>query len=234
MLLLLRNWTLSFQSSRSLRTATRSANTSGAAPSHFNPRSPCGPRHLATLSRVLLVPFQSSRSLRTATGNFGDHDNMTKISILAVLADRDAPLTSSPPGVLNFNPRGPCGPRLGLAPLLPLSPVFQSSRSLRTATRHFLDSLLVFVFQSSRSLRTATYTIWTLPQTESYFNPRGPCGPRRGLRSIIASGISISILAVLADRDLREENTCRRSFLFQSSRSLRTATPGRFVLFSLL
>ena len=161
-LLLLRNWTLSFQSSRSLRTATRSANTSGAAPSHFNPRSPCGPRHLATLSRVLLVPFQSSRSLRTATGNFGDHDNMTKISILAVLADRDLELDLSRKNrTKHFNPRGPCGPRL-----------FIKFLNLESET-----------FQSSRSLRTATTRPGGCPSHRPYFNPRGPCGPRHGRTS---------------------------------------------------
>ena len=56
-----------------------------------------------------------------------------------------------------------------------------------------------------------------------YFNPRGPCGPRLHRRRN-PPGRDISILAVLADRD--DNPALRRTInqLFQSSRSLRTAT----------
>ena len=79
------------------------------------------------------------------------------------------------------------------------------------------------VFQSSRSLRTATMKAFPQLQSLSNFNPRGPCGPRprigheegpptefqssRSLRTATPDGDAlrlegqISILAVLADRD---------------------------------
>ena len=59
------------------------------------------------------------------------------ISILAVLADRDVPPLFIIPGIT----------------------VFQSSRSLRTATGGTADFYYIIKFQSSRSLRTATM-VW--------------------------------------------------------------------------
>ena len=82
-----------------------------------------------------IAVFQSLRSLRTATPSrlaearaaagisilavLADRDVYLKregcpysISILAVLADRDARRGSRRRGWRNFNPRGPCGPRL--------------------------------------------------------------------------------------------------------------------------
>ena len=82
----------------------------------------------------------------------------------------------------------------------------------------------IAVFQSLRSLRTATPSGPTPPGTAAYFNPRGPCGPQlpsvpssflrgefqslRSLRTATPSRLAearaaagISILAVLADRN---------------------------------
>lgn len=41
----------------------------------------------------------------------------------------------------------------------------------------------IAVFQSLRSLRTATPSGPTPPGTAAYFNPRGPCGPRQQRRA---------------------------------------------------
>ena len=128
----------------------------------------------------------------------------------------------------------------------------------------------IAVFQSLRSLRTATPSGPTPPGTAAYFNPRGPCGPRPDSFTALSLHQSyfnprgpcgprpyclcwrdvldaISILAVLADRDrpapllyciqtsFNPRGPCGpRQFHhglavhlneFQSSRSLRTATP---------
>ena len=79
--------------------------------------------------------------------------------------------------------------------------LFQSSRSLRTATDAINQNTLTTAFQSSRSLRTATQAghPWQCDR-------------------------HISILAVLADRDCTPERYERSEQIFQSSRSLRTAT----------
>ena len=59
---------------------------------YFNPRGPCGPRPPASPSGGPRRRFQSSRSLRTATGPERHQHGHHAISILAVLADRDAGL----------------------------------------------------------------------------------------------------------------------------------------------
>ena len=174
--------------------------------SNFNPRGPCGPRRNAE---------DKARSV-------------FQISILAVLADRDPQaITGEGEARKNFNPRGPCGPRQHIhglpdhaanisilavladrdssRPKMPTTPpIFQSSRSLRTATVEAVSIVLISkLFQSSRSLRTATSLSGggdpmlyisilavladrdrrvrlTLIAGTLDFNPRGPCGPRRG------------------------------------------------------
>ena len=63
-------------------------------------------------------------------------------------------------------------------------------------------TLYLPVFQSSRSLRTATSFDRGGHRLPDNFNPRGPCGPRQFFRNEIAHIKNISILAVLADRDV--------------------------------
>ena len=82
------------------------------------------------------------------------------------------------------------------------TPKFQSSRSLRTATVVYVNGYAATLFQSSRSLRTATI--------------------RRGYEQRPVP--TISILAVLADRDIGISISVVFLGVFQSSRSLRTAT----------
>ena len=172
------------------------------------------------------------------------------ISILAVLADRDRRWPRCRAPRRHFNPRGPCGPRLATPSRFGLRTGFQSSRSLRTATykSRFLGSIRgisILAVLADRDLITGE--ILPLPR---HFNPRGPCGPRllahrqdRGAKIFQSSQslrtatcdcaykehihFSISILAVLADRDLADPCKYSRRGIFQSSRSLRTATALR-------
>ena len=65
------------------------------------------------------------------------------------------------PTRIYFNPRGPCGPRLLLR------------RPVRRRG----------IFQSSRSLRTATSPLPARVVMAKNFNPRGPCGPRQQRRA---------------------------------------------------
>ena len=195
-----------FQSSRSLRTATQepelplickdisilavladrdhSHGAAGIALS-ISILAVLADRDALTPERYAPPAFQSSRSLRTAT------------------ADANGPWDYNQ----NFNPRGPCGPRLFVKLLNLEGKTFQSSRSLRTATR-ILPRLILrrLPFQSSRSLRTATWLLVRCRVSSEFqssrslrtatpprggplmraeglnFNPRGPCGPRRDER----------------------------------------------------
>ena len=91
------------------------------------------------------------------------------------------PSGPTPPGTAAyFNPRSPCGPRPPPEQTAAMMAEFQSSRSLRTATIGSPGHPRANQFQSSRSLRTATSA---QPQ-------------------LVHLTALISILAVLADRDL--------------------------------
>ena len=148
----------SFQSSRSLRTATGCRAACPNRARDFNPRGPCGPRQACYGSpaarrpnfnpRGPCGPRQGSRRRKKRSrpisilAVLADRDksiNVThrsiSISILAVLADRDKFHHQKALINLHFNPRGPCGPRLNRADQQIELSLFQSSRSLRTATK---------------------------------------------------------------------------------------------------
>ena len=100
-----------FQSSRSLRTATWS--------------------YRATITPMI---FQSSRSLRTATDYRYKPSQVTGISILAVLADRDTMRTVEKAGIEAISILAVLADRDPPAWWAACWAAFQSSRSLRTAT----------------------------------------------------------------------------------------------------
>ena len=149
-----------FQSSRSLRTATMSSSQVRAA----------------------RVTFQSSRSLRTATHFSELPGDGVAISILAVLADRDLAIPAPAPAHEDISILAVLADRdAAFRPGAQSTRIFQSSRSLRTATAVSWSPVISRdIFQSSRSLRTATCGARrSRPGSPPYFNPRGPCGPRQ-------------------------------------------------------
>ena len=125
-----------------------------------------------------------------------------------------------------FNPRGPCGPRPSSRRSRILGFVFQSSRSLRTATsaeqariqREWQISILAVLADRDGTRFPPRYSgryfnprgpcgprLRKMPNVKRLlildFNPRGPCGPRRPPKYFERLFENISILAVLADRD---------------------------------
>ena len=130
---------------------------------------------------------------------------MTKtISILAVLADRDLVTVISPSFLITISILAVLADRDNLTfstgrrhtDFNPRGPCGPRQDAKHQATAHT-------GFQSSRSLRTATNHREKLQMTQS-----------------------ISILAVLADRDSSRSAARAKALAFQSSRSLRTATCG--------
>ena len=77
----------------------------------FNPRGPLGPRLTSRSSSSQRSRFQSTRSSGTATRTHGDTVPARRISIHAVLWDRDIRCECASPNSSDFNPRGPLGPR---------------------------------------------------------------------------------------------------------------------------
>ena len=125
---------------------------------YFNPRAPCGARQ-------------------------GDHLGGTPlraISIHAPHAGRDRCRRSDRRGKYYFNPRAPCGarPRRLIRPTP--RPTFQSTRPVRGATIFSPASVLLALFQSTRPVRGATRRANRPMAATSNFNPRAPCGARRG------------------------------------------------------
>ena len=192
-----------FQSSRSLRTAT--ANRHDTA--------------------ELSWEFQSSRSLRTATALSKRLSDRLSISILAVLADRDPSRPPPGPPPCHFNPRGPCGPRPHVDDSRASEEIsilaVLADRDLPLMVEHDAGEISILAVLADRDI--ALISIALPPY---HFNPRGPCGPRRGLPGCLGRPHGISILAVLADRDSSPWRLPQPPPIFQSSRSLRTATHG--------
>ena len=111
-------WTLLFQSTHSLRSATA-----------------------CTRAHVTSTQFQSTHSLRSATGQPGTIKETLKVSIHALLAecDRFRNLVTRP--VCGFNPRTPCGVRPKTTKRKETIMKFQSTHSLRSATLGKSDKL---------------------------------------------------------------------------------------------
>ena len=101
----------------------------------FNPRTPCGVR----LHRTRLInkhkSFQSTHSLRSATMGYTAKWAFGLVSIHALLAECDMAYHSRDRGRGSFNPRTPCGVRPVPASCLLSYTQFQSTHSLRSATR---------------------------------------------------------------------------------------------------
>ena len=174
-----------FQSTRHApragRDCTMSLGTSTAT-RNFNPRAPCGARLKKKLFSPVTVEFQSTRPMRGAT------------TCPCSLSLRDR----------HFNPRAPCGARRYRRASRPMAATFQSTRPMRGATTFGVAKISPYeLFQSTRPMRGATSggrrmmhvdagfqstrpmrgaTRKRKPQHEDFsdFNPRAPCGARRG------------------------------------------------------
>ena len=189
----------------------------------FNPRTPYGVRRRPAPAWCLPRRFQSTRSLRSAT-DYGFRVQLEyDVSIHALLTECDPGWPRSTGNWTGFNPRTPYGVRLRYQLNLTETRQFQSTHSLRSATRTMKRILENISFQSTHSLRSATHNgnsskaralvsihalltecDWkpTRPwPTATGFNPRTPYGVRPALRGYR-----------------------RRNDGFQSTHSLRSAT----------
>ena len=145
----------------------------------FNPRTPCGVRHMAEKANSNHRKFQSTHSLRSATNSAPRKRNSYTVSIHALLAECDQMGHGNFRQKLRFNPRTPCGVRLNITEKTLFPVVFQSTHSLRSATKWGTETFVknsvsihallaecdmteacqengTYVFQSTHSLRSAT------------------------------------------------------------------------------
>ena len=123
-----------FQSTHSLRSATLVSFGIVNVPCGFNPRTPCGVRPAGASCPSSCSPFQSTHSLRSATVRWPHPRSVhwfqsTHSLRSATVYHRHLPVRRS-----CFNPRTPCGVRLGIFWHCKCSTWFQSTHSLRSAT----------------------------------------------------------------------------------------------------
>ncbi len=134
--------------------------------------------------------FQSTHSLRSATWLMRALVAELEVSIHALLAECDWGHTHRQAAAYRFNPRTPCGVRLKPVIDLLFGDWFQSTHSLRSATRGIAGS------SKNRSVSIhallAECDAADLPPTlrRYCFNPRTPCGVRPFLTGFHASLLS--------------------------------------------
>ena len=80
---------------------------------YFNPRSPCGERRALAQMSDVTDRFQSTLPVRGATQHRQVQQGRSFISIHAPRAGSDVKPFLSSPAIAYFNPRSPCGERLG-------------------------------------------------------------------------------------------------------------------------
>ena len=144
----------------------------------FNPRTPCGVRPALAVLGERDFLFQSTHSLRSATHMELGHDAALGVSIHALLAECDRIGVDDWMIPTGFNPRTPCGVRLGNGGSFPLVSRFQSTHSLRSATADLVSTCIPEQVSIHALLAECDKkkAIWC--RSFCCFNPRTPCGVR--------------------------------------------------------
>ena len=168
--------------------------------------------------------FQSTRPMRGATPFERCVYPALKISIHAPHAGRDQVNSYRVRLSSYFNPRAPCGARLGVnAPIMPVpipSPAPQGGRDRRRSRSR--SSKTNFNPRAPCGARPPPNTPL---RSASHFNPRAPCGARLNPDIVAIDIDGISIHAPHAGRDPPHPWPLPvQQFLFQSTRPMRGAT----------
>ena len=217
-----------FQSTHSLRSATGDCASYSSVSSSFNPRTPCGVRLNIESSSDEEEEEVSIHALLAECDQWLLSRGYTPtVSIHALLAECDSNFLLLFRRGSGFNPRTPCGVRPIPRSFTPPAKRFQSTHSLRSATRYIEQrdvlrnvsihallaecdsqvataSISYLPFQSTHSLRSATFHASFRGLGVYCFNPRTPCGVRHHNRFLFEEAPE-----------------------FQSTHSLRSATESR-------
>ena len=144
----------------------------------FNPRTPCGVRHEAGFTGGDFELFQSTHSLRSATQDQYQLLYLLKVSIHALLAECDSSRSSGFFQYYGFNPRTPCGVRPTVSNRIQELEQFQSTHSLRSATRASMNIDPGAVVSIHALLAECDLAKINNVGFTCGFNPRTPCGVR--------------------------------------------------------
>ena len=177
---------------------------------------------------IMDVKFQPTRPLRGATFYLGVISASVDISTHAPLAGRDLVMVLILTTIL-ISTHAPLAGRDDCAPYSFDKSLISTHAPL--AGRDALTSAMVMCrrkFQPTRPLRGATSGTYTGSCAILDFNPRAPCGARRGQSVLVAGDRFISTHAPLAGRDVLRRFISPAIRLFQPTRPLRGATCIRF------
>ena len=160
---------------------------------------------MALIHQTRQCIFQSTLPMRGATDMGLPSNQYLQISIHAPHAGSDRRQNSTSRIYKNFNPRSPCGERLGVVGVFSSLSIFQSTLPMRGATGRRQPCLRI----------------------SGNFNPRSPCGERL---KAMSSGLllSISIHAPHAGSDSCTRRTSQSNPAFQSTLPMRGATAFHF------
>ena len=126
--------------------------------------------------------FQSTHSLRSATCTWGTRKEEENVSIHALLAECDHFAFDIQPRLHGFNPRTPCGVRQVRRVPAHIRSMFQSTHSLRSATRDVRAIRAAVQVSIHALLAECDGLSPTLSAPLPCFNPRTPCGVRQPCR----------------------------------------------------
>ena len=170
---------------------------------NFNPRAPCGARPAPHFGGVFSKKFQPTRPLRGATnlscGLCGKNKNFNP---RAPCGARPTPTRSQCCRNGNFNPRAPCGARLSIASITSSGSLISTHAPL--AGRDALWRELLHkpgTISTHAPLAGRDGGQGGILSPSPYFNPRAPCGARRGQKRYRNNTARISTHAPLAGRD---------------------------------
>ena len=191
-----------FQSTRPVRGATSEKSLGPAPETSFNPRAPCGARRKSFHVSAVMTGFQSTRPVRGATEILPCLSCDDRVSIHAPRAGRDISGSDLRTRTRGFNPRAPCGARLGL----------------------YIIKYLRRWFQSTRPVRGATTRKLTMVADLPGFNPRAPCGARQNLPTLYEREAWFQSTRPVRGATEKYHGFLSRPSRFQSTRPVRGAT----------
>ena len=189
----------------------------------FNPRTPCGVRLVNGNGNNGQDVFQSTHSLRSATPVDAVGPMATVVSIHALLAECDACVLWSSFGITGFNPRTPCGVRRTGRNCWCLQSRFQSTHSLRSATRVTGDEKVSCHVSIHALLAECDLRATMVSSQSRRFNPRTPCGVRLLPSLVPPKNTSFNPRTPCGVRPALISGGQIRAW-FQSTHSLRSAT----------
>ena len=145
-----------FQSTLPVWGATARTRSTFDLSSNFNPRSPCGERHITRQNFTNIKGFQSTLPVWGATQVISKPNNYSNISIHAPRVGSDVSAQGVWSGTGDFNPRSPCGERPLALELISCEVSFQSTLPVWGATGGFDTDIFQRGFQSTLPVWGAT------------------------------------------------------------------------------